>query len=288
MNLDGLKGYVAEIFFRLGMPEAPARLSAAALVAADVEGMPAHGVKLVPAYVERILAGSVSTETEPKIVHDGGSALVVDAGNILGPLSSDWAIPMVSERAREHGLACVAVRNAAHFGTAGFWARQIAEAGLVGIAMCSGRPFKPTPALAIALPSSDLHPFVIDLQALPLPADPAAAIARMLNANAAGKEAGLATAVELLCGGLSGGALGTELDSVDGDPATPYRCSQLFAAIDPSRFGISDLAERVTGFASLMPAPPRRRANGEWRPPPELVAKLQACAAKVGIERTLE
>ena len=150
VNLDGLKGYVAEIFFRLGMPEAPARLSAAALVAADVEGMPAH------------------------------------------------------------------------------------------------------------------------------------------DANAAGTEAGLATAVELLCGGLSGGALGTELDSVDGDPAKPYRCSQLFAAIDPSRFGISDLAERVTGFASIMPAPPRRRANGEWRPPPELVAKLQACAAKVGIERTLE
>jgi LDH2 family malate/lactate/ureidoglycolate dehydrogenase len=101
-------------------------------------------------------------------------------------------------------------------------------------------------------------------------------------------EAPARLAVELLCGGLSGGALGTELDSVDGDPATPYRCSQLFAAIDPLRFGISDLAERVTGFASLMPAPPRRRANGEWRPPPELVAKLQACAAKVGIERTLE
>ena len=44
MNLEGLKSFVAEIFARLGMPEAPARLSAAALVAADVEGMPAHGV----------------------------------------------------------------------------------------------------------------------------------------------------------------------------------------------------------------------------------------------------
>jgi LDH2 family malate/lactate/ureidoglycolate dehydrogenase len=278
VNLEGLKSFVAEIFARLGMPEAPARLSAAALVAADVEGMPAHGVKLVPAYVERILAGSASTETDPKLVHDGGSAIVLDAGNILGPLSSDWAIPMVSERAREHGLACVAVRNGAQFGSAGFWARQIAEGGLIGIAMCSSRPLKAAPAFALALPSADAHPFLLDLQAPRAPADPAAALARLLLADGADKHARHAAAVELLCAGLSGGTVGMEAGS----------CCQLFMAIDPNRFGIADLPERVAGYAALVTAEPRRAPNGEWQAPPELVTKLKECAAKVGVERTLE
>jgi LDH2 family malate/lactate/ureidoglycolate dehydrogenase len=214
--------------------------------------------------------------------------MVVDAGNMLGLLSSDWAIPMVSERAREHGLACVAIRNAAHFGAAGFWARQIAESGLIGIAMCSSRTQKATPALAIALPSSGTPPFVVDLQVQRPPADPVAAIARMLRVNGAAHDTDLAAAVELLCGGLSGGALGPELGRFDADPATPCRASQLFIALDPARFGIQDLAERVAGFASLMPSPPRRCRNDDWLPPAELVAKLRACGERIGMERTPE
>src|ERR1043165_9909201 len=62
---DSLKGLVAEIFARLGVPHEAARLTAAALFAADVEGLSSHGVALVPTYVERMLAGSVSPETEP-------------------------------------------------------------------------------------------------------------------------------------------------------------------------------------------------------------------------------
>ena len=290
MNLEALKSFVGEIFLRLGVPEASARLAAAALVAADVEGMPAHGLRLVPVYVERILAGSVSIATEPKMVHDGGSAIVLDAENMLGQLSSDWAIPMVSERAREHGLACIAVRNAAHFGSAGFWARQIAEAGLVGVVLSNGRPLRSTPAAAIALPSSAAPPFVVDLQAnRAAAADPAAAIARMLLPSDPARNLVLATAVELVCGGLSGGALGPDLGAFGGDSATPCGASQVFLAIDPARFGIRDLAERVAGYATTAtPAVARRRCEDQFAVPPELVARLNECAARAGVVRRLD
>lgn len=288
MNLEALKSFVADIFGRLGLPDASARLAAAALVAADAEGMPAHGLRLVPVYVERILAGSVSIATEPKVLHDGGSAIVLDAEHMLGQLSSDWAIPMVSERAREHGIACIAVRNAAHFGSAGFWARQIAEAGLVGVVLSNGRPLRSTPAAAVALPSSAAHPFVVDLQANRAAADPAAAIARMLLPSDPAHLA-LATAVELLCGGLSAGALGTDLGAFEGDSAIACNASQLFLAIDPGRFGVKDLAERVAGYATThKPAIPKPHCQDEFAVPPELVAKLNDCAARVGVQRTLE
>ena len=74
---ESLKGFVAEVFARLGVPHEAARLTAAALVAADVEGLSPHGVALVPIYVERMLAGSVSPETEPTVMHDAGSTIVL-------------------------------------------------------------------------------------------------------------------------------------------------------------------------------------------------------------------
>lgn len=311
---ETLKRFVAEIFARLGVPAEAARLTAAALVAADVEGSPAHGVMLVPLYVERMLAGSVCMQTDPTVVHDGGSAIVLDAENTLGQLSSDWAIPMVSERAREHGLACIAVKNAAHFGTAAFWARQIAEAGLVGIVMCNSKPVKPPPGgvepltgnngLAIALPSTDPHPFVTDLDAGGAAADPASIIAGLLAPTRA-RGFGLAAAIDLLCGGLSGGAVGPEVGRLGGDPAQPYGCSHLFIAIDPARFGIVALDKRVAEFANRIrgskPAAgverifapgdrerARRAQSGEeCLLAPELLAKLNECGARVGVETPL-
>jgi LDH2 family malate/lactate/ureidoglycolate dehydrogenase len=313
---ESLIGFIAEIFARLGVPPEGARLTAASLVAADVEGRPAHGVMLVPVYVERMLAGSMCTETDPTVVHDGGSAIVLDAANTLGQLSSDWAIPMVSERAREHGLACIAVRNGAHFGTAAFWARQIAEAGLVGIVMCNSRPTRRPPGgserltgnngLAIALPSSGPHPFVMDLDAQEPAADPASAVAGMLLPPSAGKGFALAAAIDLLCGGLSGGALGPEVGPVNGDPAKPYGCSHLFMAIDPARFGIAGLDARVADYAERIrtsrPAAgvervhapgdrerARRSENGDQcMLGPELVAKLKECGARVGVQSELQ
>src|ERR1044071_7023028 len=80
---ESLKAFVAEIFARLGVPAEAARLTAAALVSADVEGLSSHGVALVPTYVERMLAGSVSPETEPTVMPDAGSPIVLAPAPIL-------------------------------------------------------------------------------------------------------------------------------------------------------------------------------------------------------------
>jgi LDH2 family malate/lactate/ureidoglycolate dehydrogenase len=338
MRTDALEIYVAEIFMKLGVPGDAAHITAQAIVAADVEGIPSHGVMLVPMYVDRMLAGSVSSNNEPTVVHDGGSALVLDAGNALGQLTCDWAIPMVIERALKHGLASVAVRNGFHFGTAGYWARQIAEAGLVGVVMCNTRPLMPPPGgaervvgnnpLAIALPGDLSVDMATSATAMgkirlaesaggPIPdgwaadaegrptTDPAAAIKGMLLPAAGSKGFGLAVAIDLLCGGLSGGAVGDEVAPLYGDPATPYGCSHLFLAIDPARFGISDFEERTAKFADRIRnarrapgteriyAPgdlerARRAQNAEECPvPAEVLAKLKECAAKLGVEREL-
>ena len=279
---------VADIFMAVGIAAADAQVVAADLVAADLEGIASHGVMLLPMYVERINKGSVSRRSAGEVIGDRGAAMVIDAGNALGQLTSRQAVRLAVARAREIGLAAVAVRNGFHFGTAGRYARMMAEQNCVGIVLSNTRPLMPAPGgaealvgnnpIAIALPSAgefaveaDMalsatamgkirlaaaagesipEDWAVDSQGLPT-TDPAAAIKGMLLPAAGPKGFGLAFVIDLLCGGLSDGAVGAEVRPLYGDAADPYRCSHFFLAIHAGHFPVGDrFAERVRDQAA--------------------------------------
>ncbi|MDR3466870.1 MAG: Ldh family oxidoreductase [Xanthobacteraceae bacterium] len=275
---DGVSGAalveaVAAIFAAAGIAPADAALVAEDLVAADVEGVASHGVNLVPMYVDRIRAGSVSKASGGEIVSDRDAAVVIDARDALGQLTARQAVALAVDRARRHGLAAASVRNAFHFGTAGRYARMMADQGCVGVVMSNTRPLMPAPGgaepltgnnpIAIVAPSDAAFSPEIDMalsavamgrirnaaasgQSIPAgwaadqsgaaTTDPKAAIAGMLLPAAGPKGFGLAFLVDLLCGGLSDGAIGAEVAPLYGDPVRPYRCAQLFLAIDVGHF----------------------------------------------------
>jgi LDH2 family malate/lactate/ureidoglycolate dehydrogenase len=274
---------VGDILTAAGIAAADARLVAADLVAADLEGIASHGVMLLPMYVERIDKGSVSRASAGAVVSDRGAAIVIDAGNALGQLTSRQAVRLAVERARQIGIAAVAVRNGFHFGTAGRYARMMAEQNCVGVVLSNTRPLMPAPGgaealvgnnpIAIALPSAgefaaeaDMalsatamgkirlaaaagaripEDWAVDSQGRPT-TDPAAAIKGMLLPAAGPKGFGLAFVIDLLCGGLSDGAVGAEVHPLYGDPAEPYRCAHFFLAIDTDHFPAGErFAERV-------------------------------------------
>ena len=115
MRTEALETFVQCVFVKLGIAEDPARLVAAALVEADLEGIASHGVMLLPMYVDRMMAGSVSKAVEGKVVHDAGPAIVIDAGHALGQLTSDQATRLAVARARTHGIDRKSTRlNSSH------------------------------------------------------------------------------------------------------------------------------------------------------------------------------
>jgi LDH2 family malate/lactate/ureidoglycolate dehydrogenase len=268
-----LRRFAVALLQGAGVPAGPARSVADGLVAADVEGQPSHGLMLLTMYLDRIKGGSVSTAAQGRIVSDRDGSIVIDAENALGQVTSERAVALAIERAQEHGLAAIAVRNAFHFGAAGRWARMIAEAGSVGIALSNTRPLMPAPGgaervvgnnpMAIAVPVAGSHPVVVDLalsagvmgrirlaeadgQSIPegwasdadgVPTiDPTQAIRGMLLPAGGPKGFALAAMVDILAGGLSSGAIGNDVRPLYGDPTQPYRCAHLFVAIDIARF----------------------------------------------------
>jgi LDH2 family malate/lactate/ureidoglycolate dehydrogenase len=270
---DALVNFMAKLFAATGLPVAAAETVASGLVEADLEGLSSHGVMLADMYIERLQAGSVSKNTAAVVVSERQGAVVLDAGNALGQLTGNQAMSLAVEKAGQFAAGIVSVRHGFHFGTAGRYARQAADAGCVGIAMCNTRPLMPAPGgaervvgnnpLAIAVPTQGEIPIVLDMatseaamgkirmaekakepipptwavtaQGLPT-TNPTEAIAGMLLPSGGPKGFGLSFLIDLLCGLLSQGASGPQVRPLYGDFSVPYDCSHLFIAIDVAHF----------------------------------------------------
>lgn len=281
---------VEAIFESVGVRPTDASAIADSLVSADLEGVASHGVALVPMYVERARTGSVAVRAEPHIVEDHGGLVVISAAHAFGQVSSEFAVKVAIERARANGVATVAVREGFHFGTAAYWSRKFAQAGMIGFSFSNTRPLMPAPGgaervvgnnpMAIAFPSASGEPLVVDM------AMSATAMGKIRNAEAQGKQIpegwatdgdgkpttsptdaingmllpaagpkgfGLAVAIDLLCGALSGGAVGAAVRPLYAELDKPYNCSHAFIAIDAQRTqGGVGIGAQVSAFAQTI------------------------------------
>lgn len=285
-----LADLIEAVFESLGLSSGDAATLADSLVSADLEGVSSHGVALVPMYVERVRSGSVSVDARPQVIEDHGGLVVLSAANTFGQVSSRIAVKLASERARAHGIALVAVREAFHFGAAAYWSRKFASEGMVGFSFSNTRPLMPAPGgaerlvgnnpMAIAFPSASGDPLVVDMamsatamgkirlaeaQGKSIPegwatdaqgnstTSPSEAINGMLLPAAGPKGFGLAVAIDLLCGALSGGAFGSAVRPLYAELDQPYNCSHAFIAIDAQRLGQgAGIGHEVAAFAQTI------------------------------------
>jgi LDH2 family malate/lactate/ureidoglycolate dehydrogenase len=312
---------VERVFVAAGLPAASAAAVAEGLVDADLRGIPSHGVMLVPMYVERLRAGSVSRAEAAEPVLDAGAIAVLDGGNALGILTGDQAMALAVEKARSFGVGVVVVRHAFHFGGAFRFVQAAAAAGCVGIAAANTRPLMPAPGgaravvgnnpLAIGVPTVGGEPIVLDMalseaalgkirlaaaEGRAIPAtwatdaegapttDPEAAIRGLLLPAAGPKGYGLAFMVDVLTGVLSGGAFGAGVNGLYADAATPNDCAHLFIAIDPPAFGERDaFVARVGELAAQVAASPTAPGVERALLPGQLEAERHAAASARGV-----
>ena len=137
-----LERFMVDVFAGMGVPEADARVCADVLIAADRRGIDSHGVgRLKPIYYDRIMKHGVQRAvTELEVVRDVGATAVVDGGHGMGMVIAKRCMEMAIEKARNHGLGMVAVRNSTHYGFAAYYPLMAADAGMVGLTGTNARP----------------------------------------------------------------------------------------------------------------------------------------------------
>lgn len=270
---DELRVFIARLFCAAGAPDDAAAVVADGLVEADLMGLRSHGVMLTDMYVGRLCRGSVTQSEAATVVSERQGAVVLDAGHAFGHVTGRQAMTIAIAKARQFAAGVVTVRHGFHFGAAGRYARQAAEANCIGIVMCNTRPLMPAPGgaervvgnnpIAIGIPTAGEIPIVLDMatseaamgkirmaektgetipeswavtaQGNPT-TDPAQAIKGMLLPAGGAKGFGLSFMIDLMCGLTSQGAVGPQVQPLYGDYSIPYDCSHLFIAIDVAYF----------------------------------------------------
>lgn len=107
VSLEWLEAAMAAILEGAGLAAEPAARVSHLMAEANARGSASHGAILLPMYVERLRAGSVLPEAHGEVVVDAGAVAVVDAGRILGHLSSVQAMVLAIVKARQFGIGAV-------------------------------------------------------------------------------------------------------------------------------------------------------------------------------------
>jgi hydroxycarboxylate dehydrogenase B len=128
-----LRAVVRAIVGGAGSEPEEAALVARQLVESNLTGHDSHGVGLLPRYVEVFRLGRLRPNQHASIAADTGPLLTLDGNMGYGQVIAYEAMQMGIERARQWGVAVVALANSHHIGRIGHWAEQCVAAGMVSM-----------------------------------------------------------------------------------------------------------------------------------------------------------
>jgi uncharacterized oxidoreductase len=130
---DRLRLFVQDVCRRAGCDAEETASIAEHLVEANLAGHDSHGVGMLTDYVPAMREGRLKLGRRGRIVRDEGAVVVIDGGIGVGQVLGREAMTIGIARARQHGLALVALRRSHHLGRIGAWAELCAAAGCVSM-----------------------------------------------------------------------------------------------------------------------------------------------------------
>lgn len=133
---DSLKRFAAAALARVGVPPDQAADAADVLVWANLHGIDTHGVRnLKRFYVDGVAEGRIKAVPEFRIEQETSVTARVDGDQGLGLVVGPWAMRLAMQKARDHGIGIVVVRNSHHYGAAGYHAMQAVAQEMIGISL---------------------------------------------------------------------------------------------------------------------------------------------------------
>lgn len=174
ISADKLRKFTQKLLEAGGFIEEDARLTTELLVWANLRGIESHGVLRVPRYLEMLNLGLVTTGSAVKIVRDFGAIKVIDGGKCPGSVGMLSAANYATNQAKQFGVGVCSARSISHAGAIGFFAKEIADKGFVGIVMTASKPLMAyfgargealsTNPISIAIPTKDGDaPLLLDM-----------------------------------------------------------------------------------------------------------------------------
>ena len=167
-----LKKKLIYIFKKYSLSSTHAKISAEAIIKAELVGAQSHGLSRLKMYCDRIKKNLINSKPKIKIKKISKSASLIDADNSIGFVSGDIGIKQAIKNAKSSGIGIVAVKNSGHYGLSSFYAEQAVKKNLLVLCFTNAPPalaphgakkslFGTNP-ICFGSPTGDNVPFILD------------------------------------------------------------------------------------------------------------------------------
>ncbi|AYF34283.1 Ldh family oxidoreductase [Vreelandella alkaliphila] len=289
MSLEEAEVLAKAVLNAQGFNQEQTQALSQAVIAGQRDECHSHGLYRLLNCVKTLAAGKVVANAQPE-VHDHAPGIVrVDAKGGFSQLAFEAGLPILTAKAREQGIAALAINHCVHFSALWVEIEAITDQGLVALA-CNpshawvapaggNRPLLGTNPLAFGWPRPNGQPpFIFDFatsaiargdielhhrENKPIPEgwgidrlgqhsqNPADVLDGALLTFGGHKGSALSIMIELIAGPLIGDLTSAEsLAYDDGAGASPYH-GELILAMDPERFLGSTLEDYMARAEDL-------------------------------------
>lgn len=175
VSAQDLHGYLRSVLVALGAHDAAAERVASSLVLSNLVGHDSHGAIRIPQYVRFVNEGRMDPTARTAVEREATCTARLNGNWGWGQVAAWDAARMAVEKARQCGIAAVALYCSNHIGRAGEYVEEIARHGMVGlltvnnhggaiqVAPYGGRQARlSTNPLAFAAPTSG-DPILVDM-----------------------------------------------------------------------------------------------------------------------------
>jgi len=273
IRLDEIVSLSHQILKKHGVSEEDLKIIIDTILYAHKRGKETHGVGRVPIYARKIKEGYMSASTILKPIKEAPVISVFDVNNGFGQVAASKGMSIAVKKAAKYGIGVVGIKGSNNFGVAGYYAEMAVKEKMIGLVLSNSGPAiapwgasKPlfgTNPIAFGFPGGHYKPPVIldmassnaargkirlagkNNEKIPfgwaLDADgnptnnPLEALKGSMIPIGEHKGYGLALAVDILAGLLTGAAFGGEVKRLN-HPSEVSDYGHLLIAINISHF----------------------------------------------------
>ncbi|MBW2056846.1 MAG: Ldh family oxidoreductase [Deltaproteobacteria bacterium] len=274
----------------VGVPPDDAKTAVEVLLSADLRGIDTHGIRRLLMYVPRLRKGLINPNPTLVVETPAPALRIVQGDNGLGPVVGARGMKEAIDLAGRAGIAFVGCRDSNHFGAAAPYVLMACRREMIGIAGTNGFPSMApwgglerlvgNNPLAVGVPYKGGGPFVLDMamsvssrgriremaekrEKIPEgwaldsegrpTTDPLEGLKGFVLPIGSHKGYGLALAMDVLSGVLTGAGFSAGVKSLLQQWEEPQHIGHFFVAIDPRRFMDWDVfSDRMDRLCNLI------------------------------------
>ena len=128
VEMQVLKDFGAQVLMKKGMSEEDARYVAEIAATTEAGGVHTHGV-VIFGYLDRVLGNGWDPTKDPPVIKEKGATALIDCEGCVTHLAMRKASDLAVKKAKEHGVAMIAVRNGTWVGGLGSFVLPLVREG---------------------------------------------------------------------------------------------------------------------------------------------------------------